>query len=202
MNDVGADAARRELGREVVDVLREQPLRVQVGGAARVGAGLVVLGDVHQRRGGAGGDDRGALAEVRQRDLDGVDGADQVGVHHVDPGLHVGGSPFMPAIPACATTMSSLPSSAMPSSSADFSWPASRTSAFAVTTRCPVFSTNCGGLLEVFRRGHRVADGVEVLAQVDRDDVGAFLGEPDRVAAALSARGAGDECDFPLNASH
>ena len=28
--------------------------------------------------------------EVRQRDVDGVDGADQVGVHHVDPGLQVG----------------------------------------------------------------------------------------------------------------
>ena len=49
----------------------------------------------------------------------------------------------MPAIPADVTTMSSLPSSAMPLSSADFSWPASATSTFAVTTRCPVFSTNC-----------------------------------------------------------
>ena len=59
-----------------------------------------------------------------------------------------------------------------------------------------------GGLLEVLRRRHRVADGVEVLTQVDGDDVGALFGQPDRVAAALAARGAGDEGDFPLNASH
>ncbi len=59
-----------------------------------------------------------------------------------------------------------------------------------------------GGLLEVLGRRHRVADGRDVLAQVDRDDVGALLGQPDRVTAALPARGAGDECDFPLNASH
>ena len=58
------------------------------------------------------------------------------------------------------------------------------------------------GLLEILRRGHRVADRREVLTAVDRDDVGAFLGEPDRMTAALPARGTGDECDFPLNASH
>ena len=51
--------------------------------------------------------------------------------------------PFMPAIPAAVTTMSSLPNSAIPSSRADFSWPPSLTSTFAVTTRWPVFSTNC-----------------------------------------------------------
>ena len=45
-----------------------------------------------------------------------------------------------------------------------------------------------GGLLEVLRRRHRVADGGEVLAPVDGDDVGALLGQPDRVAAALPAR--------------
>ncbi len=51
--------------------------------------------------------------------------------------------PFMPAIPADVTTMSSLPSSATPSSRTDFSRAASLTSTFAVTTRCPVFSMNC-----------------------------------------------------------
>jgi hypothetical protein len=59
-----------------------------------------------------------------------------------------------------------------------------------------------GGLFEVLGRRHRVADGRDVLAQVDRDDVRAFFGEPDRVAAALAARRAGDKCDFPLHASH
>ena len=59
-----------------------------------------------------------------------------------------------------------------------------------------------GGLLEILGRRHGVADGRDVLAQVDRDDVRAFFGQPDRVAASLAARRAGDECDFPLNASH
>ena len=35
-------------------------------------------------------------------------------------------------------------------------------------------------------------------AEVDRDDVGALFGQPDRVAAALPARRAGDECDLSL----
>ena len=58
------------------------------------------------------------------------------------------------------------------------------------------------GLLEVLRCRHRVADRREVLTPVDGDDVGALLGQPNRVAAALPARGAGDEGDLSLNASH
>ena len=38
----------------------------------------------------------------------------------------------------------------------------------------------------------------ERLADVDGDDVGALLGQPHRVAAALAARGAGDERDLAL----
>ena len=54
----------------------------------------------------------------------------------------IGGAPFMPAMPAWATTMSSLPSSATPLSSASLSAAASRTSAWAVTALRPAFSTN------------------------------------------------------------
>ena len=114
----------------------------------------------------------------------------------------IGGWPFMAATPACATTMSSLPNSARPASSAVRSWAASRTSALAVTIRWPVFSTKLGGLLEIFRGGQRVADGLDVFAEVDGDDVGALFGQPNRVAAALAACGAGDECDLAFNASH
>ena len=53
-----------------------------------------------------------------------------------------GGWPFMPATPACATTMSTLPNSLSPLSSAARSWLASRTSACAVNARRPVFSMN------------------------------------------------------------
>ena len=59
-----------------------------------------------------------------------------------------------------------------------------------------------GGLLEVLRRRHRVTDRRDVLAEVDRDDVGAFLGEPDRVTPALPASGTGDERDLSLYSSH
>jgi hypothetical protein len=49
------------------------------------------------------------------------------------------------------------------------------------------------------RRGrHRVRHAGDLGTQVHRDDVGAFFGQPDRVAAALSAGGAGDESDLAL----
>ena len=53
-----------------------------------------------------------------------------------------------------------------------------------------------GGFGEVFggrRRGRRVGEG---LADVDGDDVGAFLRQPHSVAAPLPPRRAGDECDL------
>ena len=52
-----------------------------------------------------------------------------------------GGSPFIGAIPACATTMSSRPNSAIPCSSAALSCPRSRTSACTATMRRSSAST-------------------------------------------------------------
>jgi hypothetical protein len=57
-------------------------------------------------------------------------------------------------------------------------------------------------LLQVVRAGQRVLDRVDVVAQVDRDDVGALLGQPHRVAAALAARRARDEGDLALHTPH
>ena len=54
------------------------------------------------------------------------------------------------------------------------------------------------GLGEVFRGGRGRGRVVEPAADVDRDDVGALFGEPHRVAAALAARGAGDERDLAV----
>ena len=65
-----------------------------------------------------------------------------------------------------------------------------------------VLLDQAGGLLQVIRRGERVTDGLDIMAQVDGDDVRAFFREPHRVAAALAARGARDEGDFALDASH
>ena len=42
-------------------------------------------------------------------------------------------------------------------------------------------------------------ESLERPADVDGDDVGALLGQPDRVAAALPARRAGDECNLALD---
>jgi hypothetical protein len=48
---------------------------------------------------------------------------------------------------------------------------------------------------------HAIAHGVVVGEDVDRDDVGALLGQPDRVTAALTAARAGDEGDLALYSS-
>ncbi len=56
-------------------------------------------------------------------------------------------------------------------------------------------------LVEILRGRHRVGDAVDLIAQVERDDVGAFLGEPDRVRAALTPRRAGDEGDLAVELS-
>ncbi len=54
-----------------------------------------------------------------------------------------------------------------------------------------------GGLFEILGRRHLVADGVDVLAQVDSDDVGALFGQPQGVAAPpLPACRTGDEGDL------
>jgi hypothetical protein len=42
---------------------------------------------------------------------------------------------------------------------------------------------------------------VDLTADVGRDDVRALLGQPHRVAAALAARGTGDEGDLALEPS-
>jgi hypothetical protein len=52
------------------------------------------------------------------------------------------------------------------------------------------------GLVEILPGGHRVADGVDVAADVDRDDVGALLGQPDGVTPALATARSRDECDL------
>ncbi len=54
---------------------------------------------------------------------------------------------------------------------------------------------------QVLRRRHRVRYRLHLAAQVDRDDVGTLLGQPDRVAASLAARRSGDEGDFAFHSS-
>jgi hypothetical protein len=62
--------------------------------------------------------------------------------------------------------------------------------------------------VEVAQLGHALVHGavahrVVVAADIYRDDVGAFLRQPDRVAAALATPRAGDESDLAFNsASH
>ncbi len=54
------------------------------------------------------------------------------------------------------------------------------------------------GLGEILRGGRRCGRVFESAADVDRDDVGALLGKPNRMASALAARGAGDERDLAV----
>ena len=82
-----------------------------------------------------------------------------------------GGSPFIAAMPACATTMSSRPSSPMPCSSAAASCARSRTSACTATMRRSCFSTS----RTVSFRSSGAAmwyERLDVAAQVHGDDVG------------------------------
>src|SRR5205807_2546846 len=65
----------------------------------------------------------------------------------------------------------------------------------------PEFLDQPPGLGEIFLAGHRIADRVERRARVDRDDVGALTGKAQRVAAALSPCGAGDEGDLALDST-
>src|SRR5262249_25408951 len=55
------------------------------------------------------------------------------------------------------------------------------------------------GLGQILRRGQRDPNGVDLLADVDGDDVGAFLRQAHRVAAALAARRARDERNLALD---
>jgi hypothetical protein len=138
---------------------------------------------------------------VWERHLDGVDGADEVGVDAVGPRLHrrgalhggdagLGDDDVEVAQLGDPVVQRLLERSGV--SHVDLG--GDRLAARLLDV--------LGGLLEVFRPGQRVAHGVDVGADVDGDDVGAFLGQPDGVAAALTARCAGDECDLALNASH
>ena len=55
------------------------------------------------------------------------------------------------------------------------------------------------GLAEIFRGGRRVGQRVgDLRADIQRDDVGAFAGQPHRMRAPLRTSGAGNECHAPL----
>ena len=52
---------------------------------------------------------------------------------------------------------------------------------------------------QLFGGAERIGDGLrDRAADVDRDDVGALAGQPDRVRPALTARGPGNECHSPF----
>jgi hypothetical protein len=55
---------------------------------------------------------------------------------------------------------------------------------------------------QVGRGRHRVWHAGDLRAQVHGDDVGPLLRQPDRVAAALVARRAGDEGDLAFQLPH
>src|SRR5690625_896982 len=110
----------------------------------------------------------------------------------------VGAKDSMPALPL---TMSSRPSWATPSSTAAFEGREVADVGFGGDDSSVEGLDLVDRFGQVLLRGPVVGCGVDVLADVDRDDVGAFLGEAYRVAAALASGGAGNECNFSLNSS-
>jgi hypothetical protein len=58
-----------------------------------------------------------------------------------------------------------------------------------------------GGFREVIRGRQRVRHGGDLAGDVNRDDVGALLGQSHRVAAPLPAGGPGDQGDHAPHAS-
>jgi hypothetical protein len=164
--------------------------------------GRVVVPDVRQRlQPGrrAGQDDRPAAgrAQVRDRRLGGVPDPGQVDVDHVLPlGIgqllerseaedpRVGGHDVQPPELGHAVVERRLQGAEVPHVGLGGHDPA--------VQRLDLLD----GLGQVRRRRHRVRHATDLIAQVDGDDVGAFLRQPDRVTAALAARGTGDEGDL------
>ncbi len=141
MQHVGPDVAGgRQVGRELVDELRQRALGVHIGDAAEVLAGLVDLGDVHQGCGRARRDDRCACGQVRQSGLHGIDRADQVGIDHIGPRLNLWLALHARDAGLCDNDIE-LAELGETCSRAARTWAASRTSALTATIRRPCFST-------------------------------------------------------------
>ena len=95
-------------------------------------------------------------------------------------------SPAAGKIPALASTKSSRPNSATPLATAVLE-PLEVPDVALLGHDAPTgLLDEVHGLVEILGCRHRVGDAVDLVAQVERDDVGAFLGEPDGVRAALT----------------
>ncbi len=143
----------------------------------------------------------GAAAALDQRlhgHLEGVVDAGEVDVDDVLPLVSAGRSTPIGAMPALASTMSTPPSCATPSSNAGLQRVAVADVGLAGDDPPVQRLDLLDGLGQVSGVDIGYAHRVDLLADVDGDDVGALLGQPDGVAAALAARRAGDEGDLAL----
>src|SRR5437868_15460767 len=57
-------------------------------------------------------------------------------------------------------------------------------------------------LREVLGRGHRVAHGLDLRAEVEPDDLAPLLGQTHRVGASLATSSAGDEGHLAVESTH
>src|SRR5882757_7160134 len=202
MDAVDSDAVRRQPRGERAHQADDSVLRGGVPGYA----GRAVAAPAREALGRAGQHDSPALPPLEHAGSghrDGVPHADQVRVDDVaegsvrvglgtasrcDPG--VGQNDVDRAELGDARCEGPLERSAVPDVGAD-------------GVDAPVECLDLAGRLgEVLRPGHRVVDRIDLAGDVDGDDVRAFLGEPDRMAAALAAGSAGDEGDLAVELSH
>jgi hypothetical protein len=154
---------------------------------------------------GAGDDDRPAArgAQVRDGGLGRVPDAGQVGVDHVLPGglaelvqrpeaedPRVGGDDVQPPELGHTVVQRRLHRSVVAHVGLDGHDPA--------VQRLDLLDR----FRQVGRGRHRVRHAGDLIAEVDGDDVRSLLRQPDRVAAALAARRAGDEGDLAFQLAH
>ena len=107
-------------------------------------------------------------------------------------------SPRIGMIPALAKTKSSRPNSATPLCHHGFEPLEVADVGLLGDDAATGLLDEVHGLVEVLAGGHRIGDAVDLFAEVDGDDVSAFLGESHRMRAALAACRPGDEGDFAI----
>ena len=138
-----------------------------------------------------------AVGQVRKRDRHGVHHAHQVHVDGVDEVHRVGLPMAMGRMPALATTMSSRPKLRDTSLERIGELVTLPHVCLTETIRRSNSSTARAGLGQVLGGGQRIGVGLDLPADVHRDDVGTLFGQADGVTPALPSGAPVMKATFP-----